>query len=318
MSVEGAYAHLSECLDGYAVLGEPMARHTTYHIGGPAALYVACHTLSDLSTTLETLAQEGVEWTICGKGSNLLVSDEGYGGAVVTLGGQFSQQDFGPQGSEDGAEEQEPGQEVIVTAGAGCVLSRLVQTAHRRALSGFEFAVGIPGTLGGAIKMNAGNRDEWISTIVDTVTTYTPGKGLRLVRRDDMAWGYRRSGFSPDEVIVEATLRLKTADAMWMRARMEAARKRRQRSQPLDMPSCGSVFRNPEGGSAGQLIESCGLKGLENGGARISDKHANFIVNTGNATALDVLGLVHIARNRVREVHAVELRPEVRFLGFSS
>lgn len=164
--------------------------------------------------------------------------------------------------------------------------------------------------------MNAGSRDAWIGGIVCSVTSYVPGVGLKLRRHDDIEWGYRKSSLPAGEVILEASLRLVTADAALMRSQMESSRIRRQAHQPLGLPSCGSVFKNPEGASVGKLIESCGLKGTKCGGAQVSEKHANFIVNTGSATALDVLKLIHQVRDCVKEEHGIELKPEVRFLGF--
>lgn len=320
MSAFDAYIRLDGTLKGTIRCDESMARHTTYRIGGPAALYITCASVSDLTLTLEVLAEEGVDWRVCGKGSNLLVADEGYDGAVIVLGEEFGKQDFcgyDAKHAED-VPEHVDGQEVMVTAGAATLLSRLVQKAYGCGLSGLEFAVGIPGTFGGALFMNAGTRDVWMNSIVESVTTYKAGTGLSKRRVHEIAWAYRRGGFAKDEVIVEASVRLTCADNMMMRAQMETVRKRRQRVQPLDMPSCGSVFRNPEGASAGDLIESCGLKGMVCGGAQISEKHANFIVNTGSASAHDVVELMQIARSRVKEAHGIELQPEVKFLGFAS
>lgn len=318
MSAFDAYIRLEGTVQGTVSLDESMARHTTYRIGGPAALYVECDSVADLALTLDVLSEEGLEWTVVGRGSNLLVADEGYDGAVVVLGGEFSRSGLNglerhdascPDPSDDG--------EVVVAAGAGNILSRLVQQAFGCGLSGLEFAVGVPGTLGGALYMNAGSGDTWIGGIVDTVTSYKPGEGLKIRHGYEVDWGYRRSGLPRDEVIVECTLRLHRGDKAAIGAQMEASLKRRKARQPLDAASCGSVFKNPQGNSAGRLISRCGLKGTSCGGAKISEKHANFIVNTGCATAVDVLTLIHLARDRVEETHGIRLRPEVRFLGFA-
>ncbi len=315
MSAFDAYIRLDGSLDGTVTCDEPMAKHTTYHIGGPAALFVRADTLADLTLTIEVLADEGLPWTVVGKGSNLLVADAGYQGAVITLGTEFSHVDFnGFAGVLPGQKRPE---RVVATAGAGIGLQFLVQKAFGLSLSGLEHVVGTPGTLGGAVRMNAGTSDTWISSVVESVTLYSLEDGLRKVDASAIEWGYRRSSIPQDAVIVEVCLRLKPSDKLMLHAAMETCLKRRRASQPLSLPSCGSVFKGTPKGPAGQLIESCGLKGVTCGGAQISPVHANFIVNNGNATAQDVLELVRMAQDAVKEEHGVELQPEVRFLGFN-
>ena len=196
-------------------------------------------------------------------------------------------------------------------------LSSVVQEAFRRSLAGLEFAVGTPGTVGGALRMNAGTREEWIGARVVSVTTLSPGEGLVRRAGDEVAWGYRQTSFRPDEVIVECELSVEPADPFFIRGKMEASHARRKKTQPQASPSCGSVFRNPEGRSAGALIEEAGLKGRRIGGAQVSEVHANFIVNTGGATARDVRDLIELAQREVYEAYGIELQPEVRFLGFA-
>jgi UDP-N-acetylmuramate dehydrogenase len=277
-----------------------MARHTTYRIGGPAALLVECASVSDLATTTSILAEEGVDWRVLGKGSNVLVSDGGYPGAVLVLG-----RDFKRHALED----------EHLRTGAGVILGALVRDAFSEGRTGLEFAVGIPGTVGGALAMNAGGRDEWIGSIVESVTLFVPGAGLVGVRGPEIAWGYRTSGLQSRGIIVEAALRLAEGDLEQIRRTMEASLRRRRRTQPLDTPNAGSVFMNPDGDSAGRLIEAAGLMGAHVGGAAVSDLHANFIVNTGGATSADVLALVRLVRDAVKEAYGIELSPEVRFLG---
>ncbi|TLM77881.1 MAG: UDP-N-acetylmuramate dehydrogenase, partial [Actinobacteria bacterium] len=269
---------------GIARRDEPLARHTTYRIGGPAALFVQCDTVAGLALTLETLADCEIEWTVLGSGSNVLAADEGYQGAVIVLGKDFKRH----------AVEGER-----IVAGAGVILAALVQEAFKRGLTGMEFAVGVPGTLGGALVMNAGSRDDWIGTRVERVTLYAPGEGLVSLRGSEVAWRYRRTNLPARGVVVEASLALSEGDADQIRRTMEAALRRRKRTQPLGQPNAGSVFVNPPGDSAGRLIEASGLKGAGVGGAVISDVHANFIVNTGGGTAADVLGLVRLVRDTV-------------------
>ena len=294
---------LSGMIDTDVTEGEKLARHTSYRIGGPAELFVTCHSYHSLRRTIEVLAREEVRWVIVGKGSNLLVADTGYPGAVITLGREFSRFVVG----ED---------ERTVTVGAGTVLARLVNEALKRGLSGLEFAVGIPGTVGGAVSMNAGSRTEWIGSLVESVVTYRPGEGLRHYAHDDVFWGYRECGLPRDEIVLEATLRLSPAPKDDIRAKMERALARRRRTQPIGVPSCGSVFRNPPDRAVGAMVEECGLKGFSVGGAEVSTVHGNFIVNKGTATAADVMAVIRHVYEKVREAYGVELQPEVKFLGF--
>jgi UDP-N-acetylmuramate dehydrogenase len=238
-------------------------------------LFVECATVADLSAATSILAAEEVEWTVLGKGSNVLASDAGYDGAVIALGRDFKRHSIEAE---------------HLRTGAGVILAAVVQDAFKLGLSGLEFAVGVPGTVGGALAMNAGSRDEWIGAIVESVTVFAPGVGLVGVRGPEIAWDYRRSDLPGRGIIVEAVLRVTESDQVGIRRSMEASLRRRKRSQPLNMPSAGSVFVNPDGYSAGRLIESAGLKGAKVGGAMVSDIHANFIVNAGGATAADGAG----------------------------
>ena len=239
-----------------------------------------------------------------GKGSNLLVSDAGFKGAVIVLAGEFRNWKFDEENAR-------------VVVGAGTTLSRLVQEVFHRGYSGMEFAVGTPGSVGGAVSMNAGTKDDWIGSRAVSVTTFAPDQGLKRYAPSDIEWAYRSTSFAPDEIIVEVELQLTPALSGNIHDRMRTLLERRKASQPLEYPSCGSVFKNPEGSSAGQLIEQVGLKGERVGGAQISEVHANFIVNRDNATAQDVLELINLARSKVYEAYGIELQPEVRFLGFA-
>ncbi len=300
MPLAEAYREIKAQVEGKVRRDEPMARHTTFRIGGPAAIYVECDDLSDLHVATDILRHQDVAWTVLGKGSNVLVSDSGYAGAVLVLGRAFRTHSV---------------EEERLTAGAGVLLARLVQTAFSTGLSGLEFAVGIPGTVGGALAMNAGSRDVWIERITESVTVFRPGVGLERLRGDEIGWSYRRSDIPVRGVAVETTLRLAQGDRDRIRLAMEASLARRRRSQPLSVPSAGSVFVNPPNDSAGRLIEEAGLKGERIGGAAFSEVHANFIVNLGAATASDVVALMMVAQERVLDTHGVELKPEVRFLG---
>lgn len=317
MSVFDAYVRLEGVLDGDVVSDEDMSRHTTYRIGGPASLFVDCASIPDLALTCDVLLEEQVPWVVVGKGSNILVCDDGYDGAVISLGSGFSSCDFGGLESRDDTSEPiEADEEHLVTIGAAYPLSRLVQEAYGLGLSGLEFAIGIPGTVGGALFMNAGTRNKGIGSLVRTVTLYKPGVGLRIVHGYEVGWSYRSSNLPQDEIIVEATISLIADDKEKISKRMQERLDARRATQPLSARSCGSVFKNPPDQSAGILIQECGIAGATCGDAQISTQHANFIVNTGHASAEDVLALIHLARDRVKETYGIKLRPEVKFLGF--
>ncbi|MBM6868015.1 UDP-N-acetylmuramate dehydrogenase [Collinsella tanakaei] len=303
MGLFNAVLSLSGAIDTDVVEDERLARHTSYRIGGRAALFITCHSYHALRRAVEALVREQVPWVIIGKGSNLLVSDAGYNGAVVTLGREFQRSVL----AEDG---------VTLTVGAGAMLARVVNAALSRSLSGLEFAVGIPGTIGGAVSMNAGTRDEWIGSLVEDIVTYKPGEGLRHYGHDDVFWAYRETGIPRDEIILEVTLKLHPGDKSEIRSSMERSLVRRRRTQPIGSASCGSVFRNPPDRSVGAMIEECGLKGFSIGGAEVSPLHANFIVNNGTATASDVVAVIQHVYEKVKETYGVALKPEVKFLGF--
>ena len=289
--------------EGEVRLDEPMSRHTTYRIGGPARAFVEVYSIAALRTIIELCKKEGLEWCAVGKGSNLLVSDEGYKGVALALSGDFRKWHFDDETRR-------------VVVGAGTILSRLVQEVFHRGYSGMEFAVGTPGTVGGALRMNAGTKDDWIGSRVVSVTTLRPNEGLVRYVKGDIEWGYRSTSFDSEEIIVEVELQLEPSLSGAVHERMSNLLAKRKESQPLNYPSCGSVFRNPEGYSAGALIDEVGLKGATCGGAQISEKHANFIVNKDKASAQDVINLITLAHDKVKERYGVELQTEVRFLGF--
>ncbi len=306
MSLSNAYLALSGAVDADITRGERLAHRTSYRIGGPAAMLAVCHTTEALARVIEVLGGQGVEWVLLGKGSNMLVADEGFDGCVVVLGRDFSRIEV----SRDDA---------TITAGAAVPLSRVVQEAMRNSLSGLEFACGIPGTLGGAVSMDAGTRREWIGHRIGSLVVLRPGEGLRRLYGSDVEWGYRWSGLGPTDIVLEATLVLEPGEKDVIAAEMERLLARRRATQPMGKPSCGSVFRNPVGPKgAAKLIDECGLKGYAVGGAQVSPVHANFIVNNGRATAADVLAVMRTMHNRVREASGVDLQPEVKFLGFAS
>lgn len=296
---------LSTAFDGEFFKDEPMSRHTTYRIGGPAKYFVRVDSLGALSSLITACNVSEMSHVVVGRGSNLLVSDEGVDGVVIMLGRDFKNM----QADEETAS---------ITAGAGVLLSSVVQEALRCSFGGLEFCVGTPGSLGGALFMNAGSRTDWIGSRVKSVTVHSPEAGICKLSGNDVEWGYRSTSFEQDETILECELSLERTDPFFIRAKLDAGIAKRKKSQPLSLPSCGSVFKNPEGASAAKMIDECGLKGLVRGGAQISEVHANFIVNLGDARASDVIELMHIAQAKVKEVYGQELTPEVRFLGFEA
>jgi UDP-N-acetylmuramate dehydrogenase len=302
MSLNGAFEALIGNISGDVRRAEPMSRHTSWRIGGPAGLFVVAETLGDLHRTTEVFLEQELPFTVVGKGTNLLVSDSGYDGAVLVLGKEFRRH----------VVDAEQGR---IRAGGGAMLAALVQDGFKAGLGGLAFAVGIPGTFGGALAMNAGANKGWVGDVAESVTLFVPGDGLRRLRGVEIPWAYRSSGLDRLGIIVEAELRAEPGDPQIIRAEMERYFKARKESQPLSVPNAGSVFRNPEGDSAGRLIEASGLKGARVGGAVVSEKHANFIINESDATAADVVELMRRVAEGVSRDHGVELRPEIRFLG---
>jgi len=326
-----AYCELEGSIQGTLLFNEPMARHTSYHIGGPAALYVECISVTDLNRSLRVISDYNLPWAIVGKGTNLLVSDQGFEGAILTLGSQFKEYSFPSEPNSEDLDESQRDSDLAdpeplrsttvvsehIVAGAGVLLSDLVQRAFKLGYAGLEFAVGIPGTLGGAVFMNAGGSEHWMSEVVTAVTVLKPGVGLARYKAAELPWHYRSSGLPLGEIILEAELQVRRGDTNHIRGRMEGLLKRRRQTQPLQQPNAGSIFKNPEGASAGKMIDELGFKGYRVGDACVSELHANFIVNCGNASASDVVAIIQEIRRRVRENYGQELQTEIRFLGFS-
>ena len=279
---------------------EPMSRHTHWRVGGPAQVFFVPADRADLAEFLRHL-DPALPVHFIGLGSNLLVRDEGISGAVLSLGRAF-------RGVRQVAAR-------IVEAGAATPCTALAKHCENLELGPAEFFAGIPGTLGGALAMNAGafGGETWDS--IEALETIDR-KGVEHVRgRDEYRPGYRQLGGPPSECFLLARFRFEATSQSGRRRSLMAERRRRQ---PLDLPSCGSVFRNPPGGYAGELIDRTGLKGLREGAAEVSPKHANFIVNHGGATATDIERLIRRVQDRVREATGVSLQPEVRILGGSS
>ena len=293
-------AELREEFPGLTLLErEPMMNHCAFRIGGPADLFCEVGDEETLADLRRWFAARGVPCVVIGNGTNLLVRDEGVRGAVVRLGGAFGEMHF--NGTH-------------VTAGAGVSLARLAAAARDAGLAGLEFAHGIPGSLGGAVLMNAGAYGGEMRDVLRAVRWMDDAGGLH--ETDDLRLGYRRSRFSDGGgVILAAAMALRPDDPAAIGARMEALWEKRSASQPLDKPSAGSFFKRPAGGYAAAMIDAAGLRGLRVGGAQVSEKHAGFLINAGGATCADVLSLMEKVQAAVREKYGVTLEPEVRFLG---
>lgn len=283
------------------LLDEPMRLHTTFEIGGPADFLIFPSSVAELQQVLRLIHQYELPLVILGNGSNVLVRDKGIRGAVVKFNGPMS--DIRVEGSR-------------LVAGAGALLKDVSDAAATHGLTGLEFACGIPGSIGGALFMNAGAYDGEMKNVADVVRTVTLTGEARSYSRNELALGYRHSLFQENgEAIYEVELQLQPGDQQAIDAKIADFTERRETKQPLDMPSAGSTFKRPTGYYAGTLIDQTGLKGLAVGGAQVSTKHAGFVVNKGGATAADVLGLIHEVQRRVKEAHGVELHPEVRIIG---
>jgi UDP-N-acetylmuramate dehydrogenase len=282
----------------------PLARLTSFRIGGPADVFAEPDTLDELQALLALLYEESVPVFLLGGGTNVLVSDKGVRGVVVKLGDGFTYVRW-----------QESSEEAAVHVGAANSLGRFVREAVRKGYRGVEFAEGIPGTVGGGLLMNAGAFGGELSEVVVAITgVHCDGRGERL-RGEMLGFAYRRTALPSQFVVTEVELRLRRGQTEEVTAIMSKAQQKRQKTQPHGYPNAGSIFKNPPGTYAGRLIEAAGLKGQIHGRAQISQQHANFIVNTGGATAADVRVLMDQIQRTVWEKNNIWLEPEVRLVG---
>ena len=280
---------------------EPMRKHTTFRIGGPADFYLCPHSAKEIQKTVAICREEELPYFILGNGSNLLVSDQGYRGVVIQLWKNVS--DILVEGCR-------------IRAKAGASLAKIAGEALEEGLTGMEFAAGIPGTLGGAVVMNAGAYGGEMKDILQEALVMDEQGEIFTLKKEELHLGYRTSIIKEKGYIVlAAALELKPGDRKEIKEKMDELKQRRVEKQPLDMPSAGSTFKRPEGYFAGKLIMDAGLRGFSVGGAQISEKHCGFVVNTGKATANDVLTLIREVQKRVRDKFGVELETEVKFLG---
>ena len=280
---------------------EPMKSHTTFRVGGPADYFVTPQTAEEVAKVIEACTQEKGPYYIVGNGSNLLVSDKGYEGVIIQIYKQMNQVKV------EGAQ---------IHAQAGALLSMIAKRALDAELTGFEFAAGIPGTLGGACVMNAGAYGGEMKDVLKSVTVLT-GKGeVKTLAKEELELGYRTSVIAKKGYIVlEAVLELQKGEKEKIQAVMDDLKERRVTKQPLEYPSAGSTFKRPEGYFAGKLIQDAGLRGFQVGGAQVSEKHCGFVINKDQATASDVMNLMNQVSDKVYEEFGVRLQPEVKRLG---
>lgn len=293
-----------------ALFDERLAPYLAYRVGGPADCLVFPETEEDLVWIAETAKAIGEPITIIGNGTNLLVADRGIRGITVSLLRAFQDISY---------DDSAPPGEIWVRTGGGVEKARLLEWAIREGLSGLEFSSGVPGTIGGGIFMNAGTKYGCYGDILRRLRLFDFVNGARELGRGEAHFGYREQTAVKGSLVTSVTFELKRGDAAVIRAEVNRIIAERAEKQPLDFPSCGSTFKNPpEGLSAGRLIEKTGLKGLTVGGAEVSTKHANFILNKGDATAGDILALIDIIKAKVKETFQVQLECEVIVLGDTS
>ena len=295
---------MSSSLDVKVLEKEPMSRHTTFKIGGPADLFIIVNTEEGLKEILKFLKKLNISSKILGNGSNLLVSDDGVKGAVIKLGEKFKEIKI----------LSEDGNRVKVYCGAGVGNSKFCVFAKENNFSGAEFLYGIPGTIGGAIYMNAGAYSSEIKDIILSSESIDQNGETISLSKEQMRFSYRKSIFSKNKnILISAIFELVKGDPKKIALKMEQNIKKRKNSQPLNFPNAGSIFKRPENGFASKLIDECNLKGLKVGGAAVSTKHAGFIVNTGGAKCEDVLELIKIIKNTVAKKTGILLDLEVNY-----
>lgn len=281
----------------------PMKKHTTFRIGGECDIFCEPKNAYELAGLIRLLNENNQSYIVFGNGSNVLVSDEGIRGVVIKIGEQMS-------------EVSVCGEEI--TSGAGILLSRLSKKAMNESLSGMECISGIPGSVGGAVYMNAGAYGAEIADILQSLTYVSREGEIITLEKADLNLGYRKSVFMENGgIVTSCVLKLKKGDKEKIAQDMAEVTKKRVEKQPLELPSAGSTFKRPQGYFAGALIEECGLKGYSVGGAKVSEKHAGFVVNFDNATANDVLAVIEHVQKTVYEKFGVGLEPEVKFIGIN-
>ncbi len=294
---------ICEVIDaGRVSFEEPMDRHTTFRVGGKADVLVKPKDISEIEAVIQWCNNHSVPYYIIGNGSNLLVGDEGIRGVVILLGTEFS--------------KIEATDDETIWVQAGCLLSKAAKKAQELGLTGMEFAYGIPGTIGGAVVMNAGAYGGEMKDVIDSVTLLTPDDEIIILPSDQMEFGYRQSIVTrKNYIVLEVKLCLKKGEKKAIAEKMQELSEARRQKQPLEYPSAGSTFKRPEGYYAGKLIMDSGLAGFRVGDAEVSEKHCGFVINRGHATAKDIETLMDAVIRQVEEHYQVILEPEVRKMG---
>ena len=288
---------------GTVLTEEPMSRHTSFQIGGPAEIFVQPATGDEVRQAICLAKEEQIPFFVVGNGSNLLVSDDGFRGMIVQIGRNLQ---------EISVEDN------VIYAQAGALLSRVSKTALEHGLTGMEFAAGIPGSLGGAVAMNAGAYGGEMKDILTDAEVLTPDGEIKILSLEELDLSYRHSCiFDEDYIVLSVHLQLEQGDTTVIRNRMDELARARREKQPLEYPSAGSTFKRPEGYFAGALIQDAGLKGYTVGGAQVSEKHSGFVINRGGATAEEVLFLIKQVQKKVKSRFGVTMEPEVRMVGFT-
>ena len=281
---------------------EMMSKHTTFCVGGPAAFYLVPETMEEVPEALRFAREKKLPFYLIGRGSNILVGDGGYDGVIIEIGKGLEKIEFRPDGT--------------VEAQAGISLARMASRLADRGLTGFEFASGIPGTLGGAITMNAGAYGGEIKDCIKSATVLTESGDMLVLDKEKLELGYRSSIVQKERYIVlSAIFSFEKGEPEQIKAQMKELNRKRREKQPLEYPSAGSTFKRPEGYFAGKLIEDAGLRGYRVGDAQVSEKHCGFVVNRGHATAAQIRQLMQDVQDTVKEKFQVDLEPEVRMIG---
>lgn len=287
---------------------EPLSRHTSFSIGGPADVFAYPVDCEDLKTLLATIREQNLRYFILGSGTNLLVRDSGFRGVVISLKRMNAVSLEREYRSIGGAF-------AVVYAEAGAPLAKVLALAVEEGLTGFEFAAGIPGTIGGAVRMNAGTALGEIGGVIESVSVLSPDGVVISKSRDEMGFGYRTSSILEGYCVLDVRVALRRDDKEKVGSRVLELLTTRKQRQPYGLPNAGSMFKNPNEAPAGKLIESAGLKGKTVGSATVSEQHANFITTSGKAKASDVLALMELVQQTVLDVHGVRLEPEVKIIG---
>ena len=282
---------------------EPMARHTSFRVGGPADRFVIPESETELREAVLDCKKSGQPWYMIGNGSNLLVGDKGFRGTIIS--------------TERLTELEVYKNENSIIAGAGVMLSKLANTAAREELTGLEFAAGIPGTVGGAVMMNAGAYGSEMKNVLLWADVMDQDGNVKLMKNEELELGYRTSCLERLGLFtVRAAFKLTPGDPEVIRSQMEELARKRKEKQPLEYPSAGSTFKRPEGYFAGKLIQDAGLRGYTVGGAQVSEKHCGFVINRGGATSTDIITLIRDVQKKIKEDAGVDLETEVKLIGF--